>query len=160
MFDSGIPGLPRLIALRGLGRFFAFAFFAICYLLGLLAFQAELMPDCLFVVGSSRYLYGCLQLPAYSFHAQSPGFGLTPFIRSWADSGKALQLCNRSRTSILSDFPQPRPSLQNSPESGFPPESIAQSAVLIAFSDLMLTPEIISRKVSSRASVFTQENLE
>src|ERR1700720_3706574 len=50
MFDSGIPGLPRLIALRGLGRFFGFTFFAICYLLGLLAFQAELMPDCLFVV--------------------------------------------------------------------------------------------------------------
>jgi hypothetical protein len=50
MFDSGIPGLPRLIALRGLGRFFGFTFFAICHLLGLLAFQAELMPDCLLVV--------------------------------------------------------------------------------------------------------------
>src|ERR1700720_898337 len=120
MFGSGIPGLPRLIALRGLGRFFAFAFFAICYLLGLLAFQAELMPDCFIRCRSPRYLDGCLQVPVYSFHAQSPGLGLTPFIRSWADSGKALQLCNRSRSSILSDFPQPRPSLQNSPESGVP----------------------------------------
>jgi hypothetical protein len=41
MFDSGIPGLPRLTALRGLGRFFGFTFFAICYLLGLPAFQAN-----------------------------------------------------------------------------------------------------------------------
>jgi hypothetical protein len=41
MFGSGIPGLPRLIALRGLVRFFGFTFFAICYLLGLLAFQAN-----------------------------------------------------------------------------------------------------------------------
>jgi hypothetical protein len=41
MFDSGIPGLSRLVALRGLGRFFGFAFFAICYLLGLPAFQAN-----------------------------------------------------------------------------------------------------------------------
>jgi hypothetical protein len=48
MFDSGIPGLPRLVALRGLGRFFGFAFFAICCLLGLLASQAKL--GCLFVV--------------------------------------------------------------------------------------------------------------
>ena len=41
MFGSGIPDLPRLIAFRGLGRFFGFTFFAICYLLGLLAFQAN-----------------------------------------------------------------------------------------------------------------------
>ena len=41
MFGSGIPGLPRLIALRGLGRFFGLTFSGICYLLGLLAFQAN-----------------------------------------------------------------------------------------------------------------------
>jgi hypothetical protein len=66
MFDSGIPGLPRLIALRGLGRFFGFTFFAICHLLGLLAFQAELMPDCLFVVEAratwmDAYSYLCIR---------------------------------------------------------------------------------------------------
>jgi hypothetical protein len=45
MLDSGIPGLLRLIALRGLGRFFGFTFFAICYLLGLPAFQANARLD-------------------------------------------------------------------------------------------------------------------
>jgi hypothetical protein len=68
-------------------------------------------------------------VPVYSFHAESLSFGLIPclFVPCWTDSGKALPLCNRSRSSILSDFsPQPRPNLQNSLESGFPAGFIAQ----------------------------------
>ena len=60
MFDSGIPGLLRLIVLRGFGRFFGFTFFAIFYLLGLPAFKAGLVLECLFVAEArAAWMHAC-----------------------------------------------------------------------------------------------------